>query len=491
MSFKKLLEQHKQKKHLEPLSQPASAIDYPTDAFPDFYKKVIETRQRDTNQHVSHLGTSLLACASSMAGNALRVQVVPDLEPIPLIFWTVIVDTSGQGKSGALNFGFAPLERYQMEKDVQTSRREEELEQKIAQIQNDIREASDMNTKKELRTQLEETKSEEVVRDSYLVQDFTFEYLYKGLSLNQRGLVAKYPEFAVWLNSFGKYSKGGGGKDEESRWLSLYDAEPLRLNRSGTNKSLTVYNPFIAVSGAIQPGLLGEFARNQRHKTGFVFRVIFSYPNDRDIPTQDYLKERDPHIKEAYCERMAKIMDLEMVIEDGVPMPKTIPFDPHALNALEKWVNENRRIVNNLGYDQETKDDFKSIYLRLEMNMFRICGTLELLKWTVGESSLEAVTVDTVKRAIKLAEYYRKTSEKVYDQISQQRFAMGEAGRQPVNWKELFNYKREATREQLELNWSSLYDTSIRTMDNYIKKAKQVGLVEYDFKSGKYKFKGR
>ncbi len=87
----------------------------------------------------------------------------------------------------------------------------------------------------------------------HLVGDTTPEALAEVLGKNLRGIGQHCDELSGWVADFGRYSKGG----DAQRYMSMWSAQPLRVNRVKTSMPLYVHRPFVSVCGTIQPGVLG------------------------------------------------------------------------------------------------------------------------------------------------------------------------------------------------------------------------------------------
>ena len=68
----------------------------------------------------------------------------------------------------------------------------------------------------------------------------------------------------------------------------------------------------------------------------------------------------------------------------------------------------------------ETNDALVGIYCKLEIYIIRFCLIIQLARWTCGECDKHTIDLESVNRAILLAEYFRTTAVKVQTAVSQE-----------------------------------------------------------------------
>lgn len=114
-----------------------------------------------------------------------------------------------------------------------------------------------------------------------VLDDATMEAIALRLRDNPRGLILAMDELAGFFSSFDKY-RGGGG--DEQRWLSIYDAGSIKVDRAGGGAgggSRTILVPQAAVSvvGTIQPSVLVQHVGSADRKgSGMAARFLIGEP---------------------------------------------------------------------------------------------------------------------------------------------------------------------------------------------------------------------
>ena len=89
-----------------------------------------------------------------------------------------------------------------------------------------------------------------------------------------------------------------------------------------------------------------------------------------------------------------------------------IEFSQDAKESFITWYNQNCELIN-------LADDFlKSIYRKLEAYFIRFSLILEVLECSHTGREIESISKSSVFGALKLTEYFRRTSDVIYDKIT-------------------------------------------------------------------------
>lgn len=115
-----------------------------------------------------------------------------------------------------------------------------------------------------------------------------------------------------------------------------------------------------------------------------------------------------------WCGILSRLIDIVPKVDaDGEIISEDVPFSSDALDRLYQWQNEQTDRCNADGSDTLT-----SIASKLEIYAIRFSLLLALSDWACG-SEKKMIEVDTVERAIRLAEYFRISASKVQGIISE------------------------------------------------------------------------
>src|SRR3546814_17981605 len=82
-----------------------------------------------------------------------------------------------------------------------------------------------------------------------MVSDTTPEAVALLLCANKRGLLCSRDELSGWLESFGRYNKGG----DRALWIEAYGGRPYVVDRVGRADPLFIERMSISVTGGMQP----------------------------------------------------------------------------------------------------------------------------------------------------------------------------------------------------------------------------------------------
>src|SRR5262249_18256994 len=125
--------------------------------------------------------------------------------------------------------------------------------------------------------------------------------------------------------------KGGKG-DDRQHWLSIWSGTQIVCNRVSLPEPIIINDPFVAVTGGIQPDALGDLIDDAR-EDGFAARILFSYPDP--IPHKDWNEDIVEGAAQyaAVCETLWKLK----------PSDRPITFSPAAKALWVEWVNAHRK----------------------------------------------------------------------------------------------------------------------------------------------------
>jgi hypothetical protein len=104
------------------------------------------------------------------------------------------------------------------------------------------------------------------------------------------------------------------------------------------------------------------------------------------------------------------LLDLDLEQDENLnPKPTVLNFTPEAKQLLFDW----QRMVTDLS-NKADNEALSGICAKFEQYALRLALNLELLRYACGESNKQAVTVEAVKGALKLVEYFKNSALKVH-----------------------------------------------------------------------------
>jgi hypothetical protein len=251
---------------------------------------------------------------------------------VPPIVWTLLVGESGTQKSPPFRMAMAPLkEKQQRDADAFMS--------ESAQYQSDLKTWKRENKQWE-RTQegAEPEEPERPVRSRCLVQDATIEALAPVLNENPRGVLLARDELSGWLAGFDKYSGKASSSSEVPKWLEIYNAESITIDRkTGDERFLFVRRPFVSICGGIQPGILSRCLTDEHKDSGLQSRLLMTFPPRQAKEWRD--DELSPETQAKYGECIQSLFDLKHDDSSGELRPATLSLSPEARELYKQYVN--------------------------------------------------------------------------------------------------------------------------------------------------------
>lgn len=356
---------------------------FPLEIFEKEMQEIIIEYSNVYGFNLDYLGAGILTAASAAIGKSYQLKVKHNWIVKGNLF-VVIIGRPGDGKTPSLNVCFKPIsdedDRYFLEYEKLMDEYEKSLKNKT--------EDSEEITKPYLKKNL--------------INDFTPEALVLAHSYNKNGLYIKVDELVSWLKNFNRYNNSG----EAETYLSLWSGEPISKDRAST-RSIRVIDSFIGVIGGIQIGILKELAKGGRESNGFMDRFLFVYPEKIDK-----IKWNNNEINETYIENyhtiISKLLNLKNENEDSHTQLK---IERKAQEFLNEWQN-----------NIETCDLFhyeRGISVKLEDHIYRFSLILQLLSnATTDARNNTDIQLVTIKRAIKLYDYFFYNAMKVRSQLT-------------------------------------------------------------------------
>jgi putative DNA primase/helicase len=212
-------------------------------------------------------------------------------------------------------------------------------------------------------------------------------------------------ELAGWIRGMDQYKAGGKGSDRQF-WLSAWSSDPITVDRKGEPEALMVSEPFVAVSGGIQPEVLKDLSKGP--EDGMLDRFLCAYPE----PVAPGWREA--HITEAAERRYADLYkQLRMrhmeTDEFGEPLPRKLVFSPSAKAVVVDAINGHAREMRRPGFPTS----LKGVYGKLEAYIGRLCLVLAMAR-AVDEKVPEQVDSRDVVAAASLIDYFKGMARRVY-----------------------------------------------------------------------------
>jgi hypothetical protein len=372
--------------------QERKANRFPVAVFPLPIQQIIIATNENLNYPIDFIGASLLYAVSVAVGNTHSVEVKKGFQQSAVLY-LAIVGRAGTTKSHPLSFALQPI----VEHDKSTYREYEQQRQEY--------EKAVIQSKKDKQLIDEPIKP---IWHKFLLSDFTPEALAEVHKLNKRGIGVYVDELAGWFKNFNRYNKGS----EMEFWLSQWSGKPINIDRK-TGEPVFIPLPFISVAGTIQNSILYELAKDSRTQNGFIDRILFVIP---DNIQKEYWSETDlPHVvTENWKCIISNLLSLSVTNDDTLnPSPEVLKFTPEAKKVLFEWQKANTDQCN-----EAENEAISGIYSKMDMYVLRLALILEMMRFACNEGNKQAVSMEAVRGAIKLVEYFKSSAVKVNSILS-------------------------------------------------------------------------
>jgi len=370
----------------------AKAIDppvlpFPIDVFPPPLRQYVEETAESMGVPPDFIAVPMLSFLGAAIGTTRQIEIRPEWNEYPTV-WTSVVGNSGVAKSPGLKRAADPTFEYQRRLD-------KEYKREYAAFKRAKKERPDREITPPQMMQVFTT-------------DSTVEALADILLQNPTGIVLYQDELAGWVRQFNQY-KGKSGADRQN-WSSIWNSSPVMINRRSRKQPLHLERPFVCVTGAIPPDVLPDLADERGREDGFIQRILFSYPEAKAQPWSD--AELDPGNIKAYRDVVEKLFALrEESLFDGQTHSRK--FSRQGLETFKKFYNGLVEEMN----DDDFPYELRAAWAKMKSYCARLALILHIVQLATDSARQQNVTSASVEKAIRLIEYFKSHTRKVYARL--------------------------------------------------------------------------
>ena len=391
----------------------------PIDGFPTPVKEFIEICARTYGTPRDYWAGAVLASTALAIGD--KIEIVGKYRDVPITWFCNVGDVS-TGKTEPLKMC---LKFFENKDDLAIQRHKE----------NSVRYGVDADTPED------NAPREKPKCLQYIIKDATPEAMAVVHSVNNRGIMYYRDELKGWIDDFGRYNKSG----EQSCMLSTFSRVSMTINRKNS-EPISIPKPCILIAGGMQPDLIPSLAKDDRAESGFMARFAFIYPDNALKP--NYTREVLPEgLMDSYNNGLDYLTSLSE--------PLTIRLSEAAEEEYERWYNFNANAINRApnGY-------LKGVFGKLDIYCLRLVTIIRGMRIVHEGAGNEEVTLNEMKAAITITEYFRTTAMKVYERIYQDH--------QPATKRAVARYLFNNTNMS-KTQIADLLITSRSRLDQYLK----------------------
>jgi len=345
-----------------------------------------------------------LAALAAAIGNTRTIMLKADWQE-PAVLWTAIVAESGSLKTPAMRKSL----RFAADRERVVEDRNAAV---LAQYDADkLAHEADLAAWKQAARRDRNSAGQPPVAPSkpsletLIVGDATVEAIGPILGANARGVLLARDELASWLGGFDRYKSGGAGRvsSEVGLWLSMHNAEELRIDRKSTGR-LYVPRATCSITGGIQPDTLTQAIGQEHVANGLLARFLIAAP------------PRKPKRFNTATAGFVAVEAARSLYETlyAIPMPDDGPRSlPLARDAEAIWESfYDRHAVR----QNEAAGVVASMLAKAEAAAARLALVCHVCRQAGGESSLSnEVDVESITAGIGMAEWFAAEWLRVYD----------------------------------------------------------------------------
>ena len=211
------------------------------------------------------------------------------------------------------------------------------------------------------------------------------------------GVVAD--ELKSFIDSLGRYSKGGNGVGAElSQLLSIWSNVGFAINRKSEETKL-IDDPAMCINGGIQPELLGKtFGTDALMDSGFTQRFLFVYPDKGTFIKRCDRKFMTPEMRESWSGTIGRLFDMQ---------PLTLQLSYEANRLYSNYADD-----NDMRADAEEDCYIGGMIQKMNIHTLRLAIMIHLLSNHWNES---VITAEGMEYAIRMADYFTRIHvERIY-----------------------------------------------------------------------------
>lgn len=349
---------------------------FPIEIFPKEIQKLILELKQTMNFPIDYSGCSIMYAVSVSIGNKIQLIVKNGWIEKSILFF-VLVGRTGDIKSHSISFFINDLIKIDQHNYHEYQQKKKEYENLDSE---------------------EKTEKAPPFLKQMILHDFTSEALVKSHYFNLRGIGLYADEIAAFFNGFNRYNKGSG---DEELFLSLWAGKPVVKNRV-TGDELRIDDTKIDIIGSIQETILESIFRNSKMKNGFIDRILFGFPHEYvDNKWND--RELNQSVIDWYSQFITSIFN--QADRNKILME----FEEEAKNHLYSWQNSQKMI-----FDFEYQ---RGIAVKLQQYVLRFSIVLEVMRCFCENKPISKISIETVKSAIELRDYFFETAIRVFEAI--------------------------------------------------------------------------
>tara|TARA_R110001599_G_scaffold42841_3_gene128811 strand:- start:192 stop:1532 length:1341 start_codon:yes stop_codon:yes gene_type:complete len=417
---------------------------FPISVFPKKIQEIILDLNDNMGFSVDNTSASMLFAFSTAIGNSYKLEFKRDWIESALVYIAIIGD-AGDNKTHPMEWVLEPIK--QRDKKSQSTYVLDKSHYDSVIIDETILD-----------------KPEMPVESRILINNVTIEKIPAIHSENTKGLGYYSEELMQFLGNLNKYNGG----DDFPYWLSNWSNKGYRVDRVKSNQPLAYFEQYVSILGATQGEMTYKMLKGDSKHNGFFERWLYSIPLKSEFAYEDDNEIRVKTIGD-WCEIIEKVLDIPY---DENNETKILKMSPDAKKNYLDWQNKNTDIIR-----QRNSKILAKVQKKMQTYCKKFSLILEIISWSCDESNLSEINSKSVAGAIKLTEYFRENTLKIYQNFEKE--------------SKTDNYKKELLFDSLPETFKTVeaikigkeFDIEKRSVHSYLKDSSKYEKIRH----GQYK----
>lgn len=332
--------------------------EFPINVLPPLLRNIVLETHKALNFPIAYIAMSLLTAIATAIGDTCWLKVKTGWMERPL-FYVALLGNPGSVKTHPMKFAMTPI----LERDIQSRQKYSE---ELKDYRNRVK-AGENIPKPKCRQRI--------------VQDVTMEGLCKIMEDNTAGLCLWCDELANWVGSMDKYRKGG---NDVGTWLSIFNAQPIFVDRKGVDDKITIARPFVNVIGSIQPQVFAKYFSGQFRHNGLLSRILVVFNDGEDKMPYDSYKD----VPQELVEQWGNLIDSILNLTDGYYEfgEAVYELSDDAKAAFSAWSDRNTDAVN-----AEPDKTICEFFQKIKSYVYRFALVLQVLEEVLARKNSDKV----------------------------------------------------------------------------------------------------
>jgi hypothetical protein len=348
--------------------------------FPVWAKNYLQDGTKSLGCAESYFPSLFLAMASVCVGTSSEIEVKSGYSEMSVLFCIIVGEPSSK-KSPAIKTVCAPFNKIQKENH-------KIFDEKLTEYLKEVK-----NSKKDSKTDDDDTKLKRPDLPLSFITDTTMEAMAISLSKNKLGILIKKDELSGFFSSLNCYKTGGS---DVQTILELYGNELMIVNRVSKPDPLQNDDPFVSILGGIQLAPLKTLF--SKETSGLKERFYFAFP-DQSYESKFSRYEISEKVKNEYFENVINMYrKSEEMVSDNI-----LNTYKYTEEAYTFWIDWHDNLPAN--------KDWSAMIEKARARTHRFALILHILK--NSDRSNNIIDLETTKDAINISVYYINSAIKV------------------------------------------------------------------------------